>query len=55
MRGLLDRYDFGSGYDEMFVRPGVPRPHCQAMFDALAALQRRTSWRMRANAPTSPS
>lgn len=36
MRGLLDRYDFGSGYDEMFVRPGVPRPHCQAMFDALA-------------------
>jgi uncharacterized circularly permuted ATP-grasp superfamily protein len=38
MQGLLQEYDFGSGYDEMFEAPGVPRPHCRAVFDALTAL-----------------
>jgi len=38
MQGLLEGYDSGTDYDEMFEAPGVPRPHCRAVFDALSAL-----------------
>ena len=38
MDGVLVNYDFGTGFDEMFESPGVPRPHCRAVFDALRAL-----------------
>ncbi len=38
MQKMLANYDGGPGYDEMFVRPGVPRAHCRAVFDALSAL-----------------
>jgi len=38
MNGLLSQYEFGSGYDEMFEAPGVPRAHCRAVFDALESL-----------------
>ena len=34
----LATYDFGSGYDEMFVRPGVPREHCRSLLAALESL-----------------
>jgi uncharacterized circularly permuted ATP-grasp superfamily protein len=37
MRSLRE-YEHGSGYDEMFEAPGVPRPHCRAVFEALSAL-----------------
>ena len=38
MQGLLEQYDHGAGYDEMFEAPGVPRAHCRAVFDALRTL-----------------
>lgn len=38
MKGLLEQYEYGSGYDEMFEAPGVPRAHCRAVFDALSTL-----------------
>jgi uncharacterized circularly permuted ATP-grasp superfamily protein len=38
MQGVLEQYDHGSGYDEMFEAPGVPRAHCRAVFDALRAV-----------------
>ncbi len=38
MDGLLQGYEFGAGYDEMFEAPGVPRSHCRAVFDALGSL-----------------
>jgi uncharacterized circularly permuted ATP-grasp superfamily protein len=39
MQSLLSQYDAGVGYDEMFEAPGVPRPHCRAVFEALSALE----------------
>ncbi len=38
MQGLLQDYDFGVGYDEMFSSSGVPREHCRAVFEALSSL-----------------
>ncbi|MGE3073217.1 MAG: circularly permuted type 2 ATP-grasp protein [Dehalococcoidia bacterium] len=38
MNGLMREYDPGVGYDEMFEAPGVPRPHCRAVFEALEGL-----------------
>ncbi len=38
MENNLATYDFGSGYDEMFVRPGVPREHCRSLLAALESL-----------------
>lgn len=38
MQGLLGQYEYGSGYDEMFEAPGVPRAHCRAVFDAMSSL-----------------
>ena len=38
MKSLLQEYDPGVGYDEMFESPGVPRPHCKPVFDALEGL-----------------
>jgi uncharacterized circularly permuted ATP-grasp superfamily protein len=35
MRRFRETYDFGAGYDELFEAPGVPRPHCRALVDAL--------------------
>jgi uncharacterized circularly permuted ATP-grasp superfamily protein len=31
-------YNFGSNYDELFERPGVPRPHCKALVETLDGL-----------------
>ena len=38
MTGLLANYEAGSGYDEVFERPGVPRPHCRPLVEALEQL-----------------
>ncbi|MGE0405732.1 MAG: circularly permuted type 2 ATP-grasp protein [Candidatus Korobacteraceae bacterium] len=38
-RSLFEGYDPGSFYDEMFVRPGEPRPHYRKMFETLAAME----------------
>ena len=35
---IRQTYDAGSGYDEMFQRPGVPREHCRAVVEALESL-----------------
>lgn len=37
-RSLFAGYDTGSFYDEMFVRPGEPRPHYAKIFHRLAAM-----------------
>src|SRR5690242_3540013 len=37
-RGMLASYDPGSFYDEMFSRPGVPRPHYRKLFQKMAAM-----------------
>jgi uncharacterized circularly permuted ATP-grasp superfamily protein len=36
--GLFAGYGFGPAYDEMFARPGVPRPHYQPLYRQLAGL-----------------
>jgi uncharacterized circularly permuted ATP-grasp superfamily protein len=36
--GLLDGYDPGAFYDEMFAGSGEPRPHCVPFFDELAQM-----------------
>ena len=38
MGDLLDGYRWASGWDEMFESPGVPRPTCSALHDALQSL-----------------
>ncbi|MEO8541660.1 MAG: circularly permuted type 2 ATP-grasp protein, partial [bacterium] len=38
MQSLLEQYEYGAGYDEMFQAPGVPRAHCRAVFEALCGL-----------------
>jgi uncharacterized circularly permuted ATP-grasp superfamily protein len=38
MRGMRQRYEFTGGYDEMFLAPGLPRPHCEQVVAALEAL-----------------
>src|ERR1700726_365905 len=36
--GLFEGYNPGEFYDEMFLAPGVPRPHYLRIFDKLAGL-----------------
>ena len=35
---LLQNYDIGPFYDEMFAAPGVPRPHYRKVMDGLGRL-----------------
>src|SRR5664279_2387896 len=37
-RGLFEGYDTGAFFDEMFVSPGVPRPHYAKLFEMLGTL-----------------
>ena len=38
MVALRETYDPGSGYDEVFARPGEPHPHCRSVVDVLESL-----------------
>jgi uncharacterized circularly permuted ATP-grasp superfamily protein len=38
MHRSLQSYEFGTGYDEIFEAPGVPRAHCRAVVEALRTL-----------------
>ncbi len=38
MHRSLQSYEFGTGYDEIFEAPGVPRAHCRAVVEALQTL-----------------
>ena len=40
MESFRESYDAGTGYDEIFASPGVPREHCRAVVDALESLGR---------------